>query len=78
VLEHHQRLGGRLRIAEAAVSERYVSDLEREVLGRQLTVMHTGDMARLRQGVASTHGFLPVAEAVTVAATGDGRIAQNA
>jgi hypothetical protein len=37
VLEHHQRRGGRLLIAEAAVDERHLSDLEREVLGRQLS-----------------------------------------
>src|SRR3954471_13467851 len=43
VLEHHQRRGRRLLVAEAPVGERYVSDLEREVLNRQLTVRQRGD-----------------------------------
>ena len=60
VLEHHQRRGGRLLVAEAAVDERHVSDLEREVLRRQLTVLRRGDTARLGQGFRCTHGFLPV------------------
>src|SRR4051812_47798294 len=61
VLEHHQRGRGRVRIAVAAVDERHLSDLEREVLRRQLTVLDLGEMARLRQGFACTHGFLPSA-----------------
>src|SRR4051812_10632213 len=43
MLEHHQRRGSRPPVAEAAVGERYVSDLEREVLNGQLTVRHRGD-----------------------------------
>ena len=60
VLEHHQRGRGRLRIAEAAVDERHVSDLEREVLGRQLTVLRRGNKAFVGQGFGCTHGFPPL------------------
>ena len=58
MLEHHQRRGGRLRIAEAAVDERYVSDLEREVLGRQLTVLHRRSKAALGQDLGM-YSWLP-------------------
>src|SRR6202040_1607330 len=53
VLEHHQRRGGRLLVAEAAVDERYVSDLEREVLGRQLTIRDHRNTAG--DGSAASH-----------------------
>ena len=61
VLEHHQRRRTRLRIAEAAVGERHVSDLDREVLGRQLTGLRGGDRAFLGQGVRVFMASFPLA-----------------